>query len=101
MIMFAEGWSRHRICRKIGSLRSVKSEIFIEPIQIIIQLSSVRGETLTEVHIAPLTELSWIGNNEVYKYLVPNGTKQMFLWLSHLMCGKAPPFRDDCSIHSE
>jgi hypothetical protein len=40
-----------------------------------VPFAQCRSEMLTEVHIAPLTELSWIGNNEVYKYLVPNGTK--------------------------
>jgi len=52
--------------------------MFIELPGTINQLSSVRSETLW-IHFALLTELSWIGNNEVYKYLVPNGTKS---WLN-------------------
>jgi hypothetical protein len=60
--VWQERWLGH-LMRKRRSLRSVRSEIFIELIQVIIQPSSFRSETLTEVHIALLKELSWIGNN--------------------------------------
>jgi len=56
---------------------------------------------LTEVHIAPLTALSWIGNNEVYKYFVPNGTKANVFVALPLDVRKGSAFPYDCSIHSE